>query len=40
MVSHTSFWVGLSASERNAIYRDLVEVVWCDKGTLTAVLLV
>ena len=40
MVSHPSFWVGLSASERNAIYRDLVEVVWCDKGKLTVVLLV
>ncbi|BAY86282.1 MAG: fdxN element excision recombinase XisF [Cyanobacteria bacterium P01_A01_bin.84] len=40
MVSHPDFWVGLSASERNAIYRDLVEVVWCDKGKLTAVLLV
>ena len=40
MVSHPDFWVGLSASERNAIYRDLVEVVWCDKGKLTVVLLV
>lgn len=40
MVAHPSFWVGLSASERNAVYRDLVEVVWCDKGKLTVVLLV
>lgn len=40
MVAHPSFWVEMSPSERNAVYRDLVEVVWCDRGKLTVILLV
>jgi DNA invertase Pin-like site-specific DNA recombinase len=34
MVIHPGFWDGMTPGDRNAIYRDLVEVVWCDRGRL------
>lgn len=37
MVSHPDFWVGMSPGERNGIYKDLVSVLWCDKGKLNVV---
>jgi len=38
MVVHPGFWDGMTPSDRNAIYRDLIEVVWCDRGRLEVVL--
>ena len=37
MVVHPGFWDGMTPSDRNAIYRDLIEVVWCDRGRLEVV---
>ena len=37
MVVHPGFWDGMIPSDRNAIYRDLIEVVWCDRGKLEVV---
>ncbi len=37
MVIHPGFWDGMIPSDRNAIYRDLIEVVWCDRGKLEVI---
>lgn len=37
MMSHPNFWEGLSSYERNKVYQDLIEVVWCDKGAISVV---
>ncbi len=37
MVVHPGFWDGMTPGDRNAIYRDLIEVVWCDRGRVEVV---
>ena len=37
MVIHPGFWDGMTPGDRNTIYRDLIEVVWCDRGRLEVV---
>ncbi|NJL10467.1 MAG: hypothetical protein HC908_10640 [Calothrix sp. SM1_7_51] len=36
-VRHPEFWEGMTPHERNLVYRDLIKVVWCDKGKLEVV---
>lgn len=36
-MQHPDFWVGMTPYERNLVYRELIEVVWCDRGCVEVV---
>jgi site-specific DNA recombinase len=36
-LKHPDFWDGMSSYDRNSIYRELIEAVWCNKGLVEVV---
>jgi hypothetical protein len=34
---HPGFWEEMTPHDRNLVYRELIEVVWCDKGLIEVV---
>jgi site-specific DNA recombinase len=36
-MQHPDFWQGMTPHERNLVYRELIEVVWCDRGSVVVV---
>ncbi|AFZ01050.1 fdxN element excision recombinase XisF [Calothrix sp. PCC 6303] len=36
-MQHPDFWEGMTPYERNLVYRELIEVVWCDRGSVVVV---
>jgi len=36
-MQHPDFWEGMTTYERNLVYRELIEVVWCDRGKVEVV---
>lgn len=36
-MQHPGFWEGMTPYDRNLVYRELIEVVWCDRGTVEVV---
>jgi site-specific DNA recombinase len=36
-MQHPDFWEGMTPHDRNLVYRELIEVVWCDRGSVVVV---
>ncbi|MEA5593337.1 fdxN element excision recombinase XisF [Rivularia sp. UHCC 0363] len=36
-MQHPDFWEGMTPYDRNLVYRELIEVVWCDRGSVEVV---
>jgi site-specific DNA recombinase len=36
-MQHPDFWQGMTPHDQNLVYRELIEVVWCDRGSVVVV---